>query len=357
MKTLKTLHDIARSRDFREKTLNELEMIPESILKHNRNDRPTDPVVGNKTQRVAKRILHTIDPTQIKHFDLFRTSGTGCRGKGGVLSTFSQNICRFLVKFYTEVGDTVYDPFAGHNSRMEAVFKCNRNYYGSDISEDFMEYNYEIRDFLLGEKGLKGQGLMDGSLFNELSKEDQKECNINAPEIVLRTGDSRKVPWPDEFANFTVTSPPYWDLEWYGDEPEQLGYGPKGSMGYEEFLKGIEEVLGENYRVLKPGAFCAWNVNDFRKGGKFYDYHTDIILIGKKIGFILHDMIIFDLGQPVAAAFITQMVSRKVMAKRHEYCMIFRKPGGEPLTSLHTKEDWDEFREEYTETINTEKEK
>lgn len=326
---MKTLNDIAKSRDFRESVLAELGMVPESILKHNRNDRPIDPVVGNKTQRVAKRMVHRIDPNQVKHFDLFRTSGTGCRGKEGILSTFSQNICRFLVKFYTKEREVVFDPFAGHNSRMEAVWRCNRHYYGSDISKQFMEYNFKIRDFLLGEK-------------------EELLIEMNDVEIVLREGDSRKVPWEDNFANFTITSPPYWDLEFYGDEPEQLGYG-KGiseKVTYEKFLEALGEVLAENYRVLKPGSFCAWNVNDFRKNGIFYDYHNDVTQLGKKVGFILHDMIIFDLGVPVAASFLTQMMSRKVMAKRHEYCMVWRKPGGPKLTSISSEEDVVEFRKE-----------
>ena len=337
---MKTLKDIAQSRFYREKTLEYLGMIPESILKHNRSDRPTDPklvadgsVVKTKTEAVAKRLLHRIDPTQVKHFDLFRTSSTGCRGKEGILSTFSQNICRFMVKFYTEDGDTVYDPFAGHNSRMESCWNTGRNYYGSDLSHNFMEFNRELRVFLLGKK-------------------EEEIFSTNNCDIVLNEGDSRHVPWPDDFADFSITSPPYWDLEYYGDEEGQLGYRGNKAIPYEEFLEGLGDVLAENKRMLKPGAFCAWNVNDFRKGGRFYDFHTDVILLGRKAGFDLHDMIIFDYGTPVAQAFLTQMMSRKVMAKRHEYCIIWRKPGGPSLIGVSTTEIANRLRKEMVDKID-----
>jgi len=332
---MKTLHDIAKSRFYREKTLEYLGMVPESILKHDRGDRPIDSNLvadgsgadyKTKTEAVAKKLLPRIDPNAVKHFDLFRSSSTGCRGKEGILSTFSQNICRFMVRFYTEEGGKVFDPFAGHNSRMEAVWRSGRHYYGSDISHSFMEFNFKLKELLLNQK-------------------DEELFATNNTEIYLHEGDSKKVPWEDNFADFSITSPPYWDLEYYGPEDGQLGYGG-GKVTYEMFLEGLGEVLAENYRVLKPGAFCAWNVNDFRKGGRFYEYHVDLALLGRKVGFIPHDMIIFDYGTPVASAFLTQMISRKVMAKRHEFCLVWRKPGGEKLIGISTSEIADRMRQE-----------
>lgn len=33
------------------------------------------------------------------------------------------------------------------------------------------------------------------------------------------------LPWDNGCGDFTITSPPYYNLEHYGDEPEQLGIG------------------------------------------------------------------------------------------------------------------------------------
>ena len=47
---------------------------------------------------------------------------------------------------------------------------------------------------------------------------------------------------------------------------------------------------------MKPGAFCVWCVNDFRKDGKFYSYHENVAHILRTAGFTQHDIAIIDLG-------------------------------------------------------------
>ena len=42
-------------------------------------------------------------------------------------------------------------------------------------------------------------------------------------------------------------------------------------------------------------------------------------------GFTLWDIMIVDLGYPIAAAFATQIIERKSLPKRHEYGVIVKK--------------------------------
>ena len=42
------------------------------------------------------------------------------------------------------------------------------------------------------------------------------------PKIELHEQDSRDINY-DKVFDLAITSPPYWDIETYGDEPEQLG--------------------------------------------------------------------------------------------------------------------------------------
>ena len=245
--------------------------------------------------------------------DLFAVSGMSCRSGG--LSRFSQNVGKLIVQFYCPEGGIVYDPFAGHNSRMELVSKTGRSYVGVDVSHEFMEANRELQKTLIGN---------DGKRF----------ClyGPTAP-INLIEGSSAKVDLPNDYADFTITSPPYWDLEYYGEEPEQLGR----AKTYESFLEFLLKHIEENYRILKPGAFCAWFVNDFTKNGIFYPYHVDLCTYFKKAGFEIHNVYIVDLGQPIAAAFVRTMVSSKRFPKRHEYCIMARKPGKNVMVEEHFK--------------------
>ena len=231
-----------------------------------------------------------------------------CRGKGagqggggrshgeGGLSRFPQNIGRSMVLMYSKPSDVVFDPFAGHNSRMEFCIEAGRSYIGCDLSSEFMEFN-RARAKELREKypGLK---------------------------IKLIQGDSRSIPVKSGRGDFTITSPPYWDIEYYGDEPEQLGK----SKTYADFMQGLQQALGENHRILKPGSFAVWFVNDFRKNGTFYLYHIDTIRAAEAVGFVVHDLLIVNYGRTIRDCFINRNFKDKLLPKRHEYGLIFRKP-------------------------------
>jgi DNA modification methylase len=230
--------------------------------------------------------------------------GGGARrgNDGGALSIFPQNVGRTTLLFYSEPGQQVYDPFAGHNSRMDLCVNNGRHYAACDASEAFMEFN-ERRAARLRKKF--------------------PTCRID-----LRCGDSREPHYPDDFADFTITSPPYWCVEYYGPEEIQLGQCPT----YRKFMDGMQAVLEDNYRVLKPGAYAAYFVNDFRLEGVFYSYHSDLIRRARKAGFVQEDILIVDLGRGYGDVFLNRSCERRIIPKRHEYGLIFRKPDNEPET-------------------------
>ena len=77
---------------------------------------------------------------------------------------------------------------------------------------------------------------------------------------------------------------------------------------------------------MKRGAFCVWCINDFRKDGKFYSYHEHTAQLLREAGFKQWDIAITDLGRSMRAAFASQIISQKILPKRHEYALIFVKP-------------------------------
>lgn len=213
----------------------------------------------------------------------------------GALSIFPITILHQLLDFYTDIGDVFFDPFAGHNSRMEASFNKGRNYIGYDISHDFMEFNREVASKLL-------------------------RNNPQGVTIELKEQDSRSIDHPDNCADFIFSSPPYWSLEWYGDEEGQLG-----KLSYEEFMEGMTDVYRQCYRVLKPGKFCIINVNDFRLNGKYYSYHTDTINAMKEAGFTQYDLVIMKYQNAMRKCFPNQIMEEKMMPKAHEFLIVMYK--------------------------------
>jgi hypothetical protein len=330
----KTEDDLAKSQEERARVKHLLGCIPESILLHDKSDQAMDLLVEedgrdytstfHQPKKVATEFGKITEAERLKAS--FYLSGAGARW--GALSRFPQNVGRILLKLYSRepycsvcresldvcehdpserkvCHDTVVDPFAGHNSRMQLCYKSRRNYIGCDISHRFMEANFKLRDKLLTANA--------GDMF----------ASENTAEITLHECDSRKMePVKNSVGDFTITSPPYWDLEYYGDEMGQLGK----DNDYHEFLRRLGMVAHANFRCLKSGAFCVWCINDFRKDGKFYSYHVDTHRLLKDAGFKQHDCAIIDLGGSFGQAFASQIVENKILPKRHEYALIFRKP-------------------------------
>lgn len=276
-----------------------VENVPSSIMKGKfaRPDKETDkPVVDRGLYEKSRNGEYLSKdknlPKSLRR--AYHVSGSGCGS--GALSTFPQNIGRSIVLLYSNPGDTIFDPFAGHNSRMDLCVKAGRNYIGCDLSNEFMAFNFQRADKLRGMHPKQS--------------------------IELHHCDSRRIPVKDGVGDMTITSPPYYDIEDYGDEPKQLGK----AKTYQGFLNGLVKVLRENFRILKAGAFAAWFVNDFRRKGKLHFYHIDVIRLAESVGFVPHDIMIVDLGRGIRDCFPNQIVKSRIVPKRHEYGLIFRKP-------------------------------
>jgi DNA modification methylase len=235
--------------------------------------------------------------------DKFMLVDTGLRiqGRRGYLSRFPQNVGRVLIEVHCPANGTIYDPFAGHNSRMQLAFRCERNYIGVDVCSEYMKINRDLR-----------QKLLDRPRWPD---------DPEPPTIQLIEGSSAKVDLPDNHADFTITSPPYWDLEYYGPEAEQLG----NNEDYEDFLEALYPHIVENERILKPGAFCIWCINDFRKNKEFHAYHIDLYKRFVDAGFEPFNIYIIDLVSVVQASFTRDIIEHKIVPKQHEYVLVFRK--------------------------------
>lgn len=233
----------------------------------------------------------------------FSKTGFVARDRKNYLSTFPMNVGRTIIGLYAPDNCSVYDPFAGHNSRMELCFSLGHSYTGVDICKEFMEANRKIKEFLL--------------------EREQRTLLKTKHKIRLIEGSSTDIPkLKSDSYDFTITSPPYWDIENYGPEPEQLGIG----KSYQEFLDGLQLCANENFRLLKSGAFCCWFINDFRKNGQFFPYHIDTYNVLVKAGFTPFNIYIVDLKNTPNKAFTQWIVKTRILPKQHEYVIVVKKP-------------------------------
>jgi modification methylase len=76
-------------------------------------------------------------------------------------------------------------------------------------------------------------------------------------ELIL--GDTRLASaLPERSVHLAVTSPPYWTLKRYNEQPEQLGH----VSDYDTFIDALDDVWRNCYRALVPGGRLIINVGD-----------------------------------------------------------------------------------------------
>ncbi len=98
---------------------------------------------------------------------------------------------------------------------------------------------------------------------------------------------------PSESIDCTITSPPYGALKDYGSNA-QLGFGQES---IEEYLTDLGRVLGQLFRVSRPGG-ALWLVLDTLKvSGKTVLLPWEVATRAMAAGWALHEIIIWDKGR------------------------------------------------------------
>jgi len=137
-------------------------------------------------------------------------------------------------------------------------------------------------------------------------------------------GDGRFI--PDDVGPFDValTCPPYFDLEQYSDQPDDLS-----NLGsYEEFIAGIYFSAMSHFKVMKPGAFVCWVVGPFRskKTGELINFPGHTIEAFREAGFIYWQDVILSKNFGSAAKRSTNAWKGLKLVPIHEHLLVFRKP-------------------------------
>jgi DNA modification methylase len=176
----------------------------------------------------------------------------------------------------------------------------------------------------------------------------------------LINGDARDLSFLNEASvHLVVTSPPYWNLKRYNENPAQLGH----IQDYEAFLGELEKVWRHVYRILVPGGRLVCVVGDVcvarRNFGRHlvFPLHADICVICRRIGFDNLNPIIW---HKIANASYEVSNGSKFLGKPYEpnaiikndmeFILMQRKPGGYRQPTLAqreasriTKEEFDQW--------------
>jgi site-specific DNA-methyltransferase (adenine-specific) len=165
----------------------------------------------------------------------------------------------------------------------------------------------------------------------------------------LINGDARDLSFlGDDSIHLVVTSPPYWNLKRYNENPDQLGH----IQDYEAFLFELEKVWRHVYRVLVPGGRLVCVVGDVcvarRNFGRHlvFPLHSDISVICRRIGFdnlnpiIWHKIANASYEVENGSKFLGKPYEPNAIVKNDiEFILMQRKPGGYRKPTIKQREE------------------
>ncbi len=171
--------------------------------------------------------------------------------------------------------------------------------------------------------------------------------------------DSRKMnDLKDGSVQLIVTSPPYWQLKEYGNQPGQIGFG----QNYEQYINSLNLVWNECARVLHPGCRLCVNIGDqFARAAHYGRYkvipiRSEIIRFCETVGLDYMGAVIWRKvtstnttgGGTIMGSY--PYPRNGILKLDYEFILLFKKPGKAPMASKEQKEaarlsneEWSEY--------------
>lgn len=207
-------------------------------------------------------------------------------------SIFNPHLAQMILSAYVPEKKRVYDGFAGGGTRGFVATAMGHYYEGVEIRQEEVDR----------------------------LKERQKELGL---EFVIHCADSQFFDVKPNDFDFSYTCPPYYDLEVYSD----LDGDMSNVETYEQFLDMLKNSMAVAYKGLKPGSLFVMVVGNFRdKKGNLRHFNGDAVRLGREVGFVLHDELVFWGASDVAYQRLGQFVANRRSVRVHEYVIIFKKP-------------------------------
>ena len=213
--------------------------------------------------------------------------------KSNYISIFDPVLCEVIYNWFAIPNGTILDPFAGGSVRGIVANYLDYQYIGIDLREEQILSNQSQALKIIPNNIPKW---IDGDSDKELNKFD-------------RTFD------------FVFSCPPYYDLEVYCDDPNDLS-----NMDYNSFNAKYESIINKSCKLLRDNRFACFVVGNVRdKDGYMVDLVGQTIKSFENAGLRFYNEII--LKNPVASASMRangNMTYKKVV-KIHQNVLVFCK--------------------------------
>ena len=213
---------------------------------------------------------------------------------------------RWFINYYSKPGDLVLDNFCGRGTNVIAAAYEGRRVVGYDLSGTNIEL---IRSACLEHTRIKPKDLVL-----------HQNCGVELAEFAEFT---------DHF-HLVLNDPPYiYGAEQYGDDKRDLCH----LKTLEEYNAAMKRCLLNLKRLIKPSNFrtkefhpIILKVGSGRRGETgLVDMATELEIIAREIGLILHDKIINELRSAFQSYNLGRCIENRYTVKSHETNLVFVK--------------------------------
>jgi DNA modification methylase len=216
---------------------------------------------------------------------------------GSGTSIFDPVLCEIAYRWFCPPGGTVLDPFAGGSVRGIVASRLGRRYVGIELRAEQVAAN-----------------ISQLSLAGDPAPEWRQG---NSREILRIAGDVE--------ADLVFSCPPFWNLEIYSDDPNDLS-----TLSYSEFRSRYAQIIKASCELLKNDRFAVFVVGDVRDRNGFYvNFPGHTIDAFEAAGLRLYNdaVLVTEVGSlPIRAG--KQFVASRKLGKTHQQVYVFAK--GDP---------------------------
>ncbi len=231
-----------------------------------------------------------LEPTTVWSFP---DRGSWATHSGRYRGNWSPYVPRNLILRYSKPGDWVLDQFMGSGTTLVEAKLLNRHAVGVDINPQSVS---------ISETNL------------------QFQCDTSS-KIYIRNGDATDLHFiKNSRMDFICMHPPYANIIKYSKGLQ----GDVSLLDTDDFLKEMQKIAIESYRVLKEEKMCAVMMGDIRKHGKVIPLGFRTMECFLQAGFSNKEIIIKEQHNCFSTDYWEKR-DKSFLMLAHEYIFIFQK--------------------------------
>lgn len=242
-------------------------------------------------------------------------------------AAFPISLAKHFINIYSKPSDTIFDPFAGVGTTLDAANILKRHSIGIELNEDFISLFNQGIDAKDGKPNVDYRRILiqDSALnLNRHFPPNSVDLILTSPPYANLLNKIR-----DNFADKDYNGNPYKNQSRKLAKPYSNHKEDLGNISYEEYLKKIKNIFVSLYKIAKEGTYNVWVVRDYRdidNNIPYVNLHNDLINVARESKWIMWDLVIWDQSNQRKLVRLGGNKSRRFYFNiGHSFILVFRK--------------------------------